>query len=237
MGGRPPETDDPQTLELIGRLVARVHNIGALGAFEITVDAYRELRPGGRGTGTFGDVILHEMAHVMGFSNGIWDFGTTVNPGGGPRGWVEHMLVPEVQSPEFFSRPVEYPADDVVPESALAILNHIADGYGHPFLLGAHAFKQFMEREQPASGHVLDPEQDQPSLDEETVLLNGDKHSVKANLYHEWLSQRARLYFQDLPEAAQEDTLEMLGSGVAAELLRAPVGARLSRVSNRLQIA
>lgn len=24
--------------------------------------------------GTFGDVILHEMAHVMGFSNGIWDF-------------------------------------------------------------------------------------------------------------------------------------------------------------------
>ena len=151
--------------------------------------------------------------------------------------WVEHMLVPEVQSPEFFSRPVEYPADDVVPESALAILNHIADGYGHPFLLGAHAFKQFMEREQPASGHVLDPEQDQPSLDEETVLLNGDKHSVKANLYHEWLSQRARLYFQDLPEAAQEDTLEMLGSGVAAELLRAPVGARLSRVSNRLQIA
>jgi hypothetical protein len=24
--------------------------------------------------GTFGDVILHEMAHVMGFSNGVWDF-------------------------------------------------------------------------------------------------------------------------------------------------------------------
>ena len=36
--------------------------------------------------------------------------------------WVEHMLVPEVQSPEFHDRAIEYPAEDEVPESAVKIL-------------------------------------------------------------------------------------------------------------------
>ena len=29
--------------------------------------------------------------------------------------WVEHMLMPEVESPEFFDTAVEYPADDTIP--------------------------------------------------------------------------------------------------------------------------
>ena len=60
--------------------------------------------------------------------------------------WVEHMLVPEVASPEFFSRPVEYPAHDEVPVSAVRILRFIADEYGRQFVLGALAFNQRMER-------------------------------------------------------------------------------------------
>ncbi len=34
VGGRPPATDDPETRRLLGRLVARLHNVGALAAFE-----------------------------------------------------------------------------------------------------------------------------------------------------------------------------------------------------------
>ena len=40
--------------------------------------------------------------------------------------WMEHMLVPEVQSPEFAHVPVAWPADDAVPPTALALLRCVA---------------------------------------------------------------------------------------------------------------
>ncbi len=74
--------------------------------------------------------------------------GLRVMQDNGPRTfrWMEHMLVPEVQSPEFYSRPVEYLADDAVPQTSLDILNFIARQYGEQFLLGAIAFNQAMDR-------------------------------------------------------------------------------------------
>ncbi|MBT7371347.1 MAG: glutathione S-transferase family protein, partial [Gammaproteobacteria bacterium] len=67
--------------------------------------------------------------------------------------WVEHMMVPEVQSPEFYSRPVEYLPDDEVPETSLNILRFIAEEYGQQFMLGALAFNQVMERLKPEAGY------------------------------------------------------------------------------------
>ncbi|MCZ6640690.1 MAG: glutathione S-transferase family protein, partial [Gammaproteobacteria bacterium] len=72
--------------------------------------------------------------------------------------WVEHMIVPEIQSPEFFDRPVIFEPDDKVPETALEILYYLANEFGEKFLLGAKAFNMVMERTSPESGYELNPE-------------------------------------------------------------------------------
>jgi hypothetical protein len=93
----------------------------------------------------------------------------------GPRvlRWVENMLLPEVQAPEFHDFKVNYPADDHVPDSALETLRFIAGQYGMKFVLGAKAFNQAMHVLQPASGFALAPQQDQPVLPLQTVVYQG----------------------------------------------------------------
>ncbi len=151
--------------------------------------------------------------------------------------WVEHMLVPEVQSPEFFSRPIEYPAHDAVPDTALAILAHIAEEYGETFVMSVMAFNQSMARQAPRPGHAFDPDSDQPTLAAEQVKYGGREEEHGANLHHVWLSQRARGYFQGLSRDEREHVLAMLGEGVASDMLVMPVDPRIERINNRLVIA
>lgn len=150
--------------------------------------------------------------------------------------WVEHMMVPEVVSPEFFSRPVAYPDGDEVPTTALAILQFIATQYGEPLLLGALAFNQAMERLQPESGSELSPDEDQPSLPSEKLTLYGEEREHKASLYAVWLTQRSQRFFQQQPADVQEQIGQLLGPGIALELVQVPLRYPLARVNNRLVI-
>lgn len=150
--------------------------------------------------------------------------------------WVEHMMVPEVVSPEFFSRPVAYPDGDEVPTTALAILQFIATQYGEPLLLGALAFNQAMERLQPESGYELSPDEDQPSLPSEKLTLYGEEREHKASLYAVWLTQRSQRFFQQQPADVQEQIGRLLGPGIALELVQVPLRYPLARVNNRLVI-
>ena len=156
----------------------------------------------------------------------------------GPRTfrWMEHMLVPEVQSPEFFSRPVDYPDADQIPDTALAILCWIADAFGEPFVLGAKAFNQAMSRQGVTSGHELAPEEDQPTLAAEQVSWQGVQHQHKTNLYSVWLGQRAQRCFQAQTDEVQQGILNRLDNDVLNDLLREPVRFPLARVNNRLVI-
>ena len=156
----------------------------------------------------------------------------------GPRTfrWMDHMLVPEVQSPEFFSRPVDYPDADQIPETALAILCWIADAFGEPFVWGAKAFNQAMSRQGVTSGHELAPEEDQPTLAAEQVSWQGAQHQHKTNLYSVWLGQRAQRCFQAQTDEVQQGILNRLDNDVLNDLLREPVRFPLARVNNRLVI-
>ena len=156
----------------------------------------------------------------------------------GPRTfrWMEHMLVPEIQSPEFYSTPIEYLADDEVPSTAINILNWIAEKYGEQFVLGALAFNQAMSRQEVASGYELSPEQDQPSLAKEAVTYRGKQVQHSTNLYQEWLGQRARIYYQSLNPEQQESIRETLGDGTLMDLLNVPVSYSIARVNNRLVV-
>ena len=151
--------------------------------------------------------------------------------------WMEHMLVPEIQSPEFFDVPVEYLNDDAVPETAIAIVNWIAENYGEQFLLGALAFNQVMERVEPDSGYELAPDNDQPSLPRESVQVGGVEQTHSANLYHVWVGQRARSWFQKQDQADQAHITDMFGPGIIESFLNVPVKHRVARVNNRLVIA
>ncbi len=150
--------------------------------------------------------------------------------------WVEHMLVPEVQSPEFHDRAIEYPADDEVPETALKILLHIANRYGERFVLGALAFNEAVERLAPEKGHVFDPKHIDAVLPAETVSYRGKEREAIANLYHVWILQRAQRAFVALGDDDKAGVLEMLGEGVAADLISVPLTTCVGRVDNRIVV-
>lgn len=150
--------------------------------------------------------------------------------------WVEHMLVPEVQSPEFFDRPVAYPAHDEVPQTSIEILRYVAQRYGRQFVLGAKAFNQAMQRIEAESGYELSPEQDQPVLPKEFLTYQGQKHEHAANLYQVWLGQRAQKFFQRQTPQTQASILAGLGEGHHRDLLEEPVAFEIQRINNRLVI-
>ena len=151
--------------------------------------------------------------------------------------WVEHMIVPEIQSPEFFSRPVEYLPGDQVPGTALDILGWIAEEYGQQFILGAIAFNQSMGELNLASGSALDAENDQPLLAPQKVVYRGEEKTVQANLHGVWVSQRAQMYWRDLSTEDRAAVMELFGDGVLRDLLEIPVARQIVRKDNRLSVA
>ena len=148
------------------------------------------------------------------------------------------MLVPDVQSPEFFDYPVAYPQHDRVPETALDILHYISElqtGFGssRSFVLPCLAFNQAMEELRPAAGHVFadgDKTSDQPAL-AQTIMQDGKEQKVRLPLYQIWVAQRAQEYFQSLSPTDQGGVLQMLGGGqwALAELVQIPVSTKLER--------
>jgi len=151
--------------------------------------------------------------------------------------WVEHMLVPEIQSPEFAEYPSDYLPDDDVPQTALAFLNFVAETWGNRFVRDVLAFEQSMMHLAPSPGHMLDPDRDQPTLEEETLTCNGEERRHAANVHAVWISQRARECFQTQSSESRANLKAMLGEGVCSALLEAPLNHRMARVNNRLVIA
>ncbi len=150
--------------------------------------------------------------------------------------WVEHMIVPEVQSPEFFNRPIEYLPNDEVPETSLEILRFIADEYGGQFVFGSLAFNQAMARLGADSGYELAPGQDQPVLPTEKVRYDDVDCEHQANLHAVWLSQRAQKWFQTQTAETQSHIANLLGPGELKDLLCVPLKFEIQRINNRLVI-
>ena len=147
--------------------------------------------------------------------------------------WVEQMLLPEVQSPEFFNVPVEYLPDDEVPSTALDLLQFLAEEFGQQFVLGALAFEQTVVALPLQVGQVLDSKHDQPKLPEVDVSYAGGQHRHKTDVYTVWLSQRGQRFYQSLDPSQQNDVRLMLPSSELADLLSVQVSVWLNRVDNR----
>ena len=150
--------------------------------------------------------------------------------------WVEHMLTPDVQSPEFHDYPVAYPAEDDIPETALAFVRHLLSGYGEPFVLSSLAFQQAMAIENPVAGHVLDAQTDQPKLRPTVVSFNGSTHEHRADAHAVWIAQRSQRYFHSLDCATQQQVIDTLASDNARALLSVPTKWVIERRDNRLTV-
>jgi hypothetical protein len=135
--------------------------------------------------------------------------------------WVEHMLVPEIQSPEFFDRPVAYPADDNVPPTLAAILTHLLTGYGQTFQSNVLAVNDYLARNEIPAGGAFSEEHDQPQLE-------------GCNPHVAWITQRALDYYAGLDAAARKQCHELMQQCGGVELVETPLTRRIERRNGRL---
>ena len=150
--------------------------------------------------------------------------------------WVEQMLLPEVQSPEFYSVDIRLAPNDLVPETALNLLRHLADAYANNFLLGALAWNQVVaERGIDAIAEQLSA-RDQPIFDPVSIQIDQAQFEHAIQVYPEWLAQRSRRFFQALPQDNQAAVCGQLGHSTLIDLLTTPVTYPLVRRSQRFQI-
>ena len=150
--------------------------------------------------------------------------------------WVEQMLLPEIQSPEFYSTDICLAPDDLIPETALNLLRHLADAYAENFLLGARGWNQAVAKLGVAAIAERLSENDQPVLDRFSVQVDDGVFEHSIQIYAEWLAQRSRRFFQDLPDGDQGSVCGLLAHPILLDLLTTPVTYPLVRRSQRFQI-
>ena len=150
--------------------------------------------------------------------------------------WVEQMLLPEIQSPEFYSVDICLAPNDLIPETALNLLRHLADAYAEDFLLGARGWNQAVVKHGVAAISERLSENDQPVLQWFSVGIDDGRSKHAIQVYAEWLAQRSRRFFQTLPRVDQAAVCGLLAHPVLADLLATPVTYPLVRRSQRFQI-
>lgn len=150
--------------------------------------------------------------------------------------WVEHMQVPEIRSPEFFDRDEAFFPDDLVPDTALDVLQYIGETFGERLLLSSIAFSQYADKQKLASGHPINPGFHEPVLNVKDVDYKGRQLDVVAQVHIAWLAQRAQKHFHALKAEDQKEVLSMLGEGINSDIVTIPVNAEIIRNNYRLEI-
>jgi hypothetical protein len=150
--------------------------------------------------------------------------------------WVEHMLMPEVESPEFFDTPVEYPADDAIPDSLEALLSWLSGRYAEPFRRNllvwyAHVHSCSSEAEGTEVSSVGDQ---QPQLPAVQIDVDGAPASVSCSPHLVWVTQRALNHYQGLPPTDRKACDAMLGAIDADALVHTELDRQVERRSSRL---
>lgn len=156
----------------------------------------------------------------------------------GPRTFrfMEHMLIPEIQPPEFFDTAVAYPDDDALPETFVALLSHLGERYGHQFEQNARSWAAHAEtRRNEDVGTWLSEPGEQPLLPAVAIAdAQGRTAEVSCNLYQAWVSQRAQSYYAGLSDAEQTLCDPFLNTTRLGALVRVKPARLIDRHDNRL---
>ena len=141
----------------------------------------------------------------------------------------------DLESPEFFDTPVEYPSGDEIPESLAALLGWLAARYAEPFRQNLLAWNAHVQgRSGDAEGtEVLADGDQQPQLPPVPTDVGGAPVSVSCNPHLVWVTQRALSQYEQLPadHAACDAMLRSIG---ADALVRTELERQVERRSGRL---
>ncbi len=152
--------------------------------------------------------------------------------------WVEHMLMPEIQSPEFFDTPVAYPDDDLLPQTFVDLLGYFGERYAGQFERNSLAWAEHarLRLEEPKGQHVSEAGE-QPVLDPVEITHRGLRVSIRCNVHHAWVTQRAQRYYCSLSPADQSACDVLLDETGLGPLVRTDIVRPLTRRENRLVLA
>ena len=145
--------------------------------------------------------------------------------------WVEHMMTPEIQSPEFAEYPIQYAPNDEVPDTFEAVLRYLLDLYGARFQREGEAYNAYIDEHDLKSGAMVD-EEDQPNLTQEVA---GEK--VHFGVLNVWLLQRSLGYYHAQDESAQNAIVDLMSDLGWQGLLDLEVPMAPIRKDNRFYVS
>jgi hypothetical protein len=150
--------------------------------------------------------------------------------------WVEHMLVPEVESPEFFDWPVEYLADDAISDSLEALLGWLSDRYAEPFRQNLLAWNAHVHsRTSDAEGtEVLADGDQQPQLPRVQIDVDGAPADVSCSPHLVWVTQRALNHYRGSNTQDRAACDAMLSAIGADALVSTELDRQVERRASRL---
>jgi glutathione S-transferase len=152
--------------------------------------------------------------------------------------WTEHMLTPEISSPEFPDLPIAYLAGDEVPETVSALLAMYCADQIPVYRETAALYRDWCAArvDRPTGSFISDEGRDQPSLGRITVPLRGTQMTMASPLHSLWVLQRTLDWLRTLaPEA--RDAAAAYAAGIGADsLLSIEIARPLMRRHNRLAV-
>ena len=144
--------------------------------------------------------------------------------------WVEHMMTPEIQSPEFAEYPIEYASNDEIPDTFKEVLRYLLDLYGERFLSEGQAYEAYVDQRDLQPGSMVD-EEDQPMLVQEI-----DGKAVHFGVLNVWLLQRSLSHYAAQDAEGQASIVELMSELGWAHLLGLEISHPPTRTENRFYV-
>ena len=148
------------------------------------------------------------------------------------------MNTPEIQSPEFSSRPLEYLPGDEVPETVVDLLALCVRDAGEAILQSVEVYNDWASRhsDRPPGSLVSERGVDEPSVGHFRMNLRGVSLPGGASAYTLWVLQRGLDWFSGLEQSDQRACEELMETCGGRALLSARFTRRLTRVENKLAL-
>ena len=144
--------------------------------------------------------------------------------------WVEHMMTPEIQSPEFAEYPIQYAPNDEIPDTFKEVLRYLLDLYGERFLSEGQAYEAYVDQRDLQPGSMVD-EEDQPMLVQEI-----DGKAVHFGVLNVWLLQRSLSHYAAQDAEGQASIVELMSELGWAHLLGLEISHPPTRKENRFYV-
>ena len=153
--------------------------------------------------------------------------------------WTERMTWGERRTPEFPLAPRAALPDDQIPETLIALMQHLFEGFGDELVQSARQYDSWIVAHPDApSGSWVSPEgADQPALGPITFDYHGVAITQQALGHSLWIFQRALDFMASLDEESRALCADLGARIGATEALRIRLGRRLTRVRKHRAVA